>query len=266
MQTSRQPPARRRVVNQCYGLMPKTGVHRDYNPPMCGRYAILTPWKILELFGLAGEHWGFDERVLTTPRYNIAPTQPALVARNSHAGQREVAPLMWGLVPQWADDPKIGQRMINARSETAATKPAFRAAMRYRRCLIPADHFYEWKREGKARRPIAITMADEAVFAFAGLWEHYQTPDGSELETFTVLTCEPNEMMADIHDRMPVIVDRDDYDRWLDPSIQKADEVADLLKPYPAELMASYPVSTGVNSAKNTGKQCVEPMEKDTLF
>lgn len=233
---------------------------------MCGRYAIANPKQLLEAFGVIRKSEQFDRRIIDTPRYNIAPSQPALTVRTSHANQRELTFLLWGLIPPWSKDPNPNTRLINARSETAATKPAFRAAMRYRRCLVPATHFYEWQRTGKTKQPYAIEMADESPFAFAGIWEHYQSPDGSELETFAILTCEPNEMMADIHDRMPVIIDPNDYDRWLDSSIQNAAEINDLLKPFPAELMASYPVSSYVNSPKNTGPQCIEPAEKDTLF
>ena len=156
--------------------------------------------------------------------------------------------LHWGLVPSWADDPKIGNRMINARAETAADKPSFRTAMRRRRCLIVADGFYEWQTIGKRRQPMYIHMRDGRPFAFAGLWESWEGADHSALESCTILTTSANDLVRPIHDRMPVIIAPADYARWLDPAVQQAEPILPLLRPYPAEEMEAYAVSTRVNS------------------
>jgi len=195
-------------------------------------------------------------------RYNIAPTQPVAVVRaDPQSGERELALLRWGLVPAWSKDPQTLPLLINARSETVAAKPAFRAALRYRRCLVPADGFYEWQRVGPEKRPFHIRRQDGAPFAFAGLWEHWQGEDGSELETCVLLTTTANELMRPIHDRMPVILDPPDFDLWLDPAVQEVALVQPLLRPYPAEAMIAFPVSPLVNNARNDSQQCVLPLE-----
>jgi len=155
--------------------------------------------------------------------------------------------------------PAIGNRMINARAESVAQKPAFRAAFRHRRCLLPADGFFEWKKYGTKKQPMFITMADRAPFAFAGLWEHWQGDDGSEIESCTIITTEPNELCRAIHSRMPVIIGGEDHVAWLDAD---SDDAAALLRPYPAELMAATPVSTYVNSPKHDDPTCVQPLAR----
>lgn len=205
-------------------------------------------------------------------RYNVAPTQPVVVVRMQN-GKREAALLRWGLVPSWAKDIEIGNRMINARSETAHEKPSFRHAFRRRRCLIPADGFYEWHqtdthmasgdagRGRRVRQPYLITMADEGPFAMAGLWEHWQDEHGNELETCTILTTTANEMVGELHERMPVILDPSDYGAWLDTSSEDITLARSLCKPYPAELMMHRPVGMYVNSPKHEGPGCTQPME-----
>lgn len=199
------------------------------------------------------------------PRYNIAPTQP-IAAITQTEDNRDLRIFKWGLVPSWAKDPSIGNRMINARAETAAEKPSFRAAFKRRRCLIVADGFYEWQRTGssKKKQPYYIQMEDEAPFGFAGLWERWQDGEGSYLETCTILTTEPNKLMAPIHNRMPVILHPDDHDLWLDPSLQDGRHVQHLLAPYEPEAMQRYPISTVVNSPRNETPECLEPIELDS--
>jgi len=192
------------------------------------------------------------------PRYNIAPGQDIWVLHRDPSRDTP-ARMRWGLVPGWADDPAIGYRMINARSETAADKPAFRSAMKYRRCAVPADGFYEWKHTGDHKQPHLIQSADEAIFYMAGLHEHWQDPAGNELFTATILTCQPNAMMQKLHDRMPVILPPDRLDDWLNPDRQDASAAAKMLEPYPAQLMMHRPVSTRVNAVKHDGPELLEP-------
>ena len=226
---------------------------------MCGRYNLnATPRRLARQFRL-----GSDQFELF-PRYNIAPSQPVVIIRqNAHTLQRELTHVLWGLIPSWAKDVAIGNRMVNARSESAAVKPGFRGAMKYRRCLVPADGFYEWKKQENPRRkqPYFIHRKDEALLALAGLWEHWQGPGGEEIETCTLLTTTPNELMATIHDRMPVILAEAECDRWIDTTIQDVDAVADLLGPCPANWLTMRPVSSYVNSPKNEGERCMQRVE-----
>ncbi len=197
------------------------------------------------------------------PRFNIAPTQPVPVVRmtpQQAEPQRQFIFLHWGLVPSWADDPAIGNRMINARAETAADKPSFRTALRRRRCLVVADGFYEWQRQGKRRQPMFIHLRDDRLLAFAGLWESWEGARHSALESCTILTTEANDVVRPIHDRMPVIVAPEDYARWLDPAVQKPEPILPLLRPYPSESMEAYPVSMRVNSPTRDEERCVERM------
>jgi putative SOS response-associated peptidase YedK len=174
------------------------------------------------------------------------------------AGQRELAWLRWGLVPSWAKDPSIGNRLINARAETVAEKPAFRTALRRRRCLVVADGFYEWQRSGRAKDPYFIRMRDDRPFAFAGLWESWEGPDHSVLETCTILTTEPNELVRPIHDRMPVILPPEVYACWLDTSIQDPGRLSQLLVAYASEPMEAYCVGSLVNSPAHDVPLCIE--------
>jgi putative SOS response-associated peptidase YedK len=188
------------------------------------------------------------------------------IIRPAHAAKiREWALVQWGLVPSWSKDPSIGARLINARSETAAEKPSFRSALRRRRCLIPASGFYEWQRRPNGKQPYVIGMADGNPFAFAGLWEHWHGLDGSELETCTVLTTEANELMAPIHDRMPVILEPQDYADWLgtgeDSAPAEVAQLQHLMRPYPADQMKAYPVSNYVNDPRHEGAECIRPTD-----
>jgi putative SOS response-associated peptidase YedK len=228
---------------------------------MCGRYTLFKINQILQAFP-----WIHEPPAEDVPRYNIAPTQPILVVANNRPDRFEH--FHWGLIPSWAKDPAVGNRMINARAETLAEKPAFRTALRRRRCLVPADGFYEWKKDpdGKTKTPMHIRMKGGDVFAFAGLWDAWHADDGSVIPSCTLITTEPNKLLADIHDRMPVIIQREDYQRWLDPRERDASELAEMLKPYPASEMEARPVSRTVNSPKNDSPDCMESMSKETLF
>jgi putative SOS response-associated peptidase YedK len=226
---------------------------------MCGRFTHLYKWRELQRL-----------MVLTTPpleftdRYNVAPTQTAPVVRDlPQARGREAVFMRWGLIPSWAKDEKIGNSLINARAEGIESKPAFRAAFKQRRCIVPVSGFYEWQKLGTRKQPHYITSSDNQPLALAGLWESWQSPDHGAVESFTVITTTPNEMMAKLHDRMPVILDPADFDTWLDPASHKLARFAALLKPYPAELMASRAVSTWVNSPQNEGPECLAVFEPE---
>lgn len=198
------------------------------------------------------------------PRYNIAPSQGILAVRaapDGGDGAREAAVLRWGLVPSWAKDPDIGNRMINARAETVAEKPSFRAAFRRRRCLVPATGFYEWRAASGPKQPYTIGMADGGPFAMAGLWEHWTEPDGAAVETCAILTTEANELLRPIHARMPVIVAPSDFDLWLDPALAMPELLAPLLRPFDAAAMAAHPVSRHVNNVRNDDPACLEPVD-----
>jgi len=218
---------------------------------MCGRFTL---W--LQFGDLVKAFPGLVFPEFLPPRYNIAPTQDAAVVPND--GLKQVQLFRWGLLPSWAKDPSIGNRMINARAETVAQKPAYRAAYRRRRCLVLADGFYEWRREpgSRTKTPMYIQLASGEPFAFAGLWEVWR-PDDTPLFTYTIITTEPNALLEPIHDRMPVILPREAYDRWLDPAAQRPGSFSDLLVPYPAEEMVAHPVSTYVNSPGNDSPVCV---------
>ena len=221
---------------------------------MCGRYALTaTPEEVRALFGyLDGEDF--------PPRYNIAPTQPVAVVRLA-AGQRRFALVRWGLVPSWVKDPKGFALLFNARAESAADKPAFRAAMRYRRCLFPASGFYEWRRgPGKARQAYWIRPEGGGPVAFAGLWETWSDRDGGEIDTACILTTDANEVVAPIRDRMPVVVVAADFSRWLDTSEYAPKAVADLLRPAAVPLFEAIPVGPRVNTARNDDPSLQEPI------
>ncbi|MBK1857366.1 SOS response-associated peptidase [Cerasicoccus arenae] len=193
-------------------------------------------------------------------RYNIAPTQPiAAVRANENSGNRELAIFSWGLVPFWAKEPSIAHQLLNARSETAAVKPAFRGPMRHHRCLIPADGFYEWKAIGGQKQPYYIRRPDHEPFYFAGLFDHWGSPDGSEIESATILTTAANDFMTPIHKRMPVIIPESQYDRWLDPKVQQPAKLADLLRPAPEDFFIRKPVTPLVNSVRNDMPECIMP-------
>ena len=224
---------------------------------MCGRFTLRAPASVV------AEQFSIFELPSWKARYNIAPSQPVAVVRSADAaaGKRELAWLRWGLIPGWATDPSIGNRLINARAETAADKPAFRAALRRRRCLIVADGFYEWQRTGKTRQPYLIAMRDSRPFAFAGLWETWEGSQHSAIESCTILTTMANDLVRPIHDRMPAIVDAADYALWLDPAASAPEKLSPVLRPYPAEAMTSHPVSPWVNSPTHEDPRCAEPSE-----
>lgn len=221
---------------------------------MCGRYVRKSPpQEFGRLFGAEGD---FD----LEPAYNVAPSQDVLVARNGESGARQLALLRWGLIPSWAKDPSFGYRTINARVETVASKPAFRAAFKRRRCLVASDGFYEWS-QVNGKQPFFIDMADDAPFGFAGLYEHWQGEgEGQVIESCTIIVGEANDLIARIHDRMPCIVDPKDYAAWLDPDVSDADKLLSLLRPYPSAKMALHPVSRKVNSPRNQGPALIEPV------
>ena len=210
---------------------------------MCGRFTLYhTPEEV-------GARFGAEDVLETDARYNIAPTQTiAVVTQN---GMRHMESYRWGLIPSWAKDPSIGSKMINARAESLAEKPSFRTALSRRRCLIPADGFYEWQAppDGAkgAKTPMYLHRKDSGLFAFAGLWDEWRTPDGSPLRSCTIVTTAPNAVAAPIHDRMPVILHPEDEDFWLDPSVTDPHNLLSLLVPYPAEDMEAYSVSRQVN-------------------
>lgn len=195
--------------------------------------------------------------------YNIAPTQDVVAVRlNSDSLNRECVLLRWGLIPSWAKDAKTGSQCINAKAETVAEKPSFRAAFRKRRCLVIADGFYEWRREGDRKQPMWIGRKDRQLFAFAGLWEYWKPAEGNPLETCTIITTEPNEILAPIHNRMPVILAPVSYDQWLDPATP-ADPLKALLRPCPGDEFHAFPVSTLVNNPRNNAPQLLDRMSKE---
>ena len=218
---------------------------------MCGRFTLTS-----NLDDLQGR-FGFEALDLDyQPGYNIAPTQQVLTVTND--GKRRAEFMRWGLVPFWAKDVKVGYRMINAVGETVATKPAFRAAFRKRRCLVLADGFFEWRKDGKEKVPTYIFLKSKEPFAFAGLWETWKTPEGGQLRSCTILTTKPNQFIAPIHDRMPVILSEETEALWLDPMTEEPDVLTPLLIPSPNELMASHTVSSLVNSPRNSAPECID--------
>ncbi len=225
---------------------------------MCGRFTDRYTWRELkELYDLTTPY-------LTSnfpPRFNIAPTQTSFVVRRDKEGKRELAEMKWGLVPSWSKDAKGAFSTFNAKAESVAEKPTFRAAFKARPCLVVADGFYEWKKiSPKEKQPYFITRVDAKPFAFAGLWEWWRAKDAPAddkgLETFTILTCEPNKLCAEVHDRMPVILAPESWNAWLGtPEERKA-----LMVPFPADDMTMWPVTAAVGSVKNTGPELVEPI------
>ena len=228
---------------------------------MCGRYNIIPDAEAwTTAFSLSED---FGEEISTLgPNYNVAPTQVVPIVRNNReTGDRELILVHWGLVPFWAKDRSIGNRMINARAETLAEKPAFRTAFRKRRCLIPASGFYEWRKSDSGKQPMHIRMKDKSPFAFAGLWVSWRNPnDEVETESCTIITTQANDFMARIHNRMPVILDANDYNRWLDPNNSDGEL---LLQPCPGEWLDAHPVSTYVNNPRNNDSKCIERVDTD---
>lgn len=226
---------------------------------MCGRYGRRADKQRIAEWMQAHNTSVFDETYLA-PSYNVAPTDFQPIVRLDRDGQRELTVMRWGLVPYWAKDSKIGFSTINAKSETVTTSPTFREAMKRRRCLVPAEWFYEWqKTDATTKQPYAISLRDDSLFAFAGLWERWKDKAKDlVLETYTVLTTDPNELLEPIHNRMPVILAPKDYQRWLEPG-EPAHLPTDLLRPYPAEAMKAWKVGSAVGNVRNNAPELIAP-------
>ncbi len=218
---------------------------------MCGRFALKAPTSKLAI------HFKLDESIETAPRYNIAPGTDIATIRHSPEGKRVMHQLRWGLVPHWAKNPNIGNKLSNARGETVAVKPSFRDAFKRRRCLVPADGFYEWKAEGRIKQPYFFSMKDDEPFAIGGIWESWRTPEGDILRTCCLITTGPNETMQPVHDRMPVIVSPGDYEQWL---TGEPDDALALVKPYASEEMQSWAVSRRVSQSGEEGPDLLNPV------
>lgn len=223
---------------------------------MCGRFTLTQPSSAI------AEQFELPQVPAWQPRYNIAPTQPVAVVVRTRE-ERQVELFHWGLIPSWAKDLKMGARMINARAETLAEKPSFRHAFRKQRCLVIADGFYEWHRSGSTKQPYYFFLnsadSDRQLFAFAGLWEHWESGDG-EINSCTIITTAPNDVMRSFHDRMPVMLDVKDHDRWLDPSLERSDQLQSLLQSHPTPNLSYYPVSVAVNNPRLEDRSCIQPL------
>jgi putative SOS response-associated peptidase YedK len=225
---------------------------------MCGRYRLTRAQKYLE------ERFAAHGDVEVSPRYNIAPSQPVLTIRQDASEPvRLLSPMRWGLIPSWAKDASMAFKTINARAETVATTPSFREPFKSQRCLIPADGFYEWERNGKTTQPYCFEVNDGQLFAFAGLWDRWRSPQGEMIESCTIVTTTPNSLLSDIHDRMPVILDADNYDLWMDQAFRNTASVSAMLKPFDAALMNRYPVSTRINQVQNDDADCAKPLDRE---
>lgn len=226
---------------------------------MCGRYTLSTPSDDIALL------FDISELMPLPPRYNMAPTQEAAVVRVVEpGGPRRLDLLKWGLIPYWAKEAAIGNKLINARSETVVEKASFRTSFKKKRCLIPADGFYEWKKEGKLKQPYLIHRKDAKPFAFAGLWSTWRNPEGGQpVETFTILTTDANDLLRPLHNRMPVILDRENFDLWLDPKMEDAEKLQSLLVPHPVDDFEAFPVSRVVNSPAHDQPDCIVPLVQD---
>ena len=219
---------------------------------MCGRFTYAKEFREIRI------RYNVDRDFpLFRPRYNIAPGQEVAVVFNRDGG-RSLGMMHWGLIPSWAKDPSIGNKMINARAETLSEKPSFKRLIAKRRCLVLSDGFYEWRKEGKRKAPMRIRLKTGEPFGFAGLWDSWRKPDGSDLQTFTIITTEANELLKPIHDRMPVILPEEAEQQWLGFDVKDTSELLSLLKPYPSDLMEAYDVSLLVNSPRNDLPQCIE--------
>ena len=244
---------------------------------MCGRFARFSPAHIFRML------FELEEFLDLEPQYNIAPGQEihavrGIVIRDNQqrnattttSFSKEVAPFQWGLIPFWSKDPKIGVKMINARSETITEKPAYREPLKKHRCLIPIDGFYEWQKRKDGKQPYFIRMNDKKPFALGGIWDKWTSPQGKIVESCSILTTTPNDIVKSIHNRMPVIIDPKDFDLWLDPTIKEPEEIKHLFTPYKASAMEAYPITNFVNSPKNQGEKCIteliEKTKQTTLF
>jgi len=225
---------------------------------MCGRFtALFSPAELAEVYGVDG----VEALALRPSRYNVCPTQEVLAVREDSSGRRLVSPLRWGLVPHWAKDLSLGAKMINARSETVHEKPAFRA-IKTRRCIIPGSGWYEWAAAPGRKIPYYFTRRDQAPCSFAGLWESWKSPEGEVVETCSILTTGANEILASIHDRMPVLLAPGDFGLWLDQGITNPANLQHLYRPFPADQLQKWEVSPLVNSTRNNTPECIEPVRK----
>ena len=222
---------------------------------MCSRYSLTSPPEAVRNYFKLGEVPDYP------PRYNIAPTQPVAIVRQGFKGDMEFALARWGLIPGWVKDPRTFATLINARAESAAEKPSFRAALRHRRCLVPSNGFYEWTGPTRAKVPHLIRRPGAELMAFAGLWEHWLGADGSEFDTVAILTVAANATVAAIHDRMPVILPEPEFARWLECRGGSATGIGDLLEPEPADLLEIVRVSPKVSNFRNEGPELWQPAE-----
>ena len=227
---------------------------------MCSRYSLTSPPEAVR------SYFRYDNEAVFPPRYNIAPSQPAAIVRNTPAGGRELALVRWGLIPSWVKDPRAFKMLINARGETAAEKPSFRGSMRHRRCLVPTDGFYEWTGAPGAKRPFLVRPCGGGPMALAGLWEHWMGADGSEIETMAILTVAANQTMAGLHDRMPAILQPEQFDAWLDCRSGSSLAASELLLPAPEGLVELVEVSRKLNNPRNEGPEVQEPVAAQTLL
>jgi putative SOS response-associated peptidase YedK len=228
---------------------------------VCGRFSLSTPSTEI------AEHFQLEEVPALEPRFNVAPGQwVATIAQAAEQRHGAIAMRRWGLVPSWSKDEKIGNRLINARAETVGEKPSFRTALRRRRCLVPADGFYEWSGRKGAKQPYYIGFAGHALFAFAGLWERWTHPEGERIETCTLLTTSASEQLRALHDRMPVIVDPADYDLWLDPEIQEPDLVSPVIDRNLGSALVFYPISHRVNDVRHDDARCLDAVSDQPRF
>lgn len=222
---------------------------------MCGRFTSLLTPELLKVI------YEISVPVTCEPSYNIAPTQQVLVVRDDFSGNRQATAMRWGLIPSWSKDSSSSARMINARSETVHEKPAFRHAIRARRCLIPAHGFYEWSKTGSTKTPHYITLKDGSPLSFAGIWEAWNSPAGEIVESFSILTTQANSLIEQIHDRMPVILHRAEHQIWLDRTVNDPLDLQRLYQPYPSELLQEWAVTNLVNSPRNDGPELIQPQD-----
>jgi len=227
---------------------------------MCSRYSLTSPPEAVR------DYFRYDNEAVFPPRYNIAPAQPVAIVRDAANGRRELALVRWGLIPSWAKDPRKFRMMINARSETAAEKPSFRAAMRHRRCLVPTDGFYEWTGAPGDKRPHLVRPFAGGTVGMAGIYEYWQGADGSEMESMAILTTAANQSMSVLHDRMPVIIPPEHFDAWLDCSSGSAEGILALLHSPPERLLEIVEVSRKLNNPRNEGPEVQEPVSTSSLL
>ena len=228
---------------------------------MCGRFTATFEFSDIRV------RWNLDcDLPHYTPRFNVAPeTSPNIPVIIRQKGVNKCRPMQWGLIPSWAKDPTIGNRMINARAESLIEKPAFKDLVGSRRCIIPADGFYEWRKEGRRKVPMWVHLKSKKPFALAGLWDVWRKPDGKKIESFTIITTEPNELIETLHNQMPAILRAEDEEEWLDATRTSFAKAQSLLKPFPPELMDAHDVSPVVNSARYDGPECIQPFSDDEI-